>query len=122
VHHPPDLVTLDEARVLQDAEVLEEAGQRHVERFGQLAYRRVAFAQPDEHGAARRVGQRAEHRVESPQMVNHKVNYAPRPAKLSSESSSELARAAAGGACLEAHEQHKPWAGEAVPRSVRFAI
>ncbi len=73
-HHAAGLRPLDEARILQNAQMLDDARQRHAERLGQFAHRALALAEPDQHGPARRVGERAEDGVEpARRIVNHKV-------------------------------------------------
>ena len=75
-HHAADLVAGDEPGVLQDAQMLDEAGERHAERRGQLADRTLALPQLREDGAPRRVGERAEHGVEAGGViVNHLVHF-----------------------------------------------
>jgi hypothetical protein len=76
VHHPSGFVALDEPRVLEDVEMLDEARQRHAEGLRQLADRMISLAQPGEHRAARRIGQRAEQGVKpagGSGIVNHLV-------------------------------------------------
>jgi hypothetical protein len=64
------------ARRLEHAKMLEDRGQRHVERLGQLAHRRPAAGQPREHGTARRIGERAEHRIQPGFLIHYQlVNY-----------------------------------------------
>ena len=63
-HHAADLVAGDEPGVLQDAQMLDEAGERHAEWLGQLADRLLAAAEPGQHRAPRGIGERAEHGVE----------------------------------------------------------
>ncbi len=75
---------------LEDAQVLEDGRQRHVERLGQLADRRPAAGQPRQHGAARRVGERAKHRVQPGFLIhNQLVNYYKKPGLLSRDGSHE---------------------------------
>lgn len=64
-HHAANLLPCDEPRILEDREMLDEAGERHPERLGQRADRTLAVTEPREHGAPGRVGQRAEHGVET---------------------------------------------------------
>ena len=72
MHDAAGLAPLDEAGLLEDAEVLDEARERHAEWLGQRTNRALALAQPAEHGPAGRIGQRAEHRVEVLRgIVNH---------------------------------------------------
>jgi hypothetical protein len=71
-HDAARLVTLDQAGIVENAEVLDEPRQRHVERRGKLADRPRAVAQRREDRAARGIGQRTEHCVERAcVIVNH---------------------------------------------------
>jgi len=71
-------VTLDEAGILEDREVLHESRQRHREGLREIADRCRTFAQPREHGAPRGIRERAEDDVEAARfMVNHLVKYSP---------------------------------------------
>ena len=57
--------------------MLDDGWQRHGEGLGELAHRALAAAQPDQHGAAGGIGQRAEDCVEPAYLiVNHKVQCA----------------------------------------------
>ena len=72
--HPPLLGAADQAGVLEHAQVLHEAGQRHPVRRGQLGHREVAAAQGLEDAAAGGIGQRREHRIELlVRILNHSV-------------------------------------------------
>lgn len=54
-----------EPGVLEHAQVLHEAGERHVVRLRKLAHGApAALAQGLEHGTARRIGERGENRIE----------------------------------------------------------
>ncbi len=72
-HHPPRLAPRDESGLLQDAEVLDEAGQRHPMRHRQLADGALAVAQLRKDGAPSRIGERAEDGVQRQLIVNHMV-------------------------------------------------
>jgi hypothetical protein len=85
IDDPADLVARDEPRILEDVEMLDEAGQRHPERLGQIADRLFPGAQPRERRPAGRVGQRAEDGVETvARILNHMVHCTPARAALSS--------------------------------------
>src|SRR6185369_10639834 len=58
------LAAHDQSRVLEDLEVSRDGGLAHSERLGQLTDRADAGAELLEHGAARRIGQRAEDEAE----------------------------------------------------------
>ena len=71
---PPGLSSRNQAGLLEDADVLDEAGERHAVRRRQLAYRSLAVAELRQHCTARGVGQGAEHGIEGQRpMVNHTV-------------------------------------------------
>jgi hypothetical protein len=73
-HHAAGLFPLDEPRILQNAEMLDESRKRHAEWLGQLPDRAVAMPELGEHGTPRGIGERAEDRVEPlARIVNHKV-------------------------------------------------
>ena len=59
-HHAAGLLSLDEPRILQNAEMLDESRKRHAEWLGQLADRAVAMPELGEHGTPRGIGERAE--------------------------------------------------------------
>jgi hypothetical protein len=63
--------TLDQPRALQHLHMLGSAGERHSERFTQLADRFLAERQVGKHSPPGRIGQRMESRVES--IFNHMV-------------------------------------------------
>jgi hypothetical protein len=76
-HHAAGLFSLDEPRILQNAQMLDESRQRHAERLGQLADRAVAVPELGEHGTPSGIGERTEDRVEPlARIVNHKVKCA----------------------------------------------
>ncbi len=74
---PADLLGADEATRLQDLQVLDDAGEGHVERSGELADRRRASAEPFDHVAAAGVGQGLEHPIERGALVKHVLEYRP---------------------------------------------
>ena len=55
---------------------MEERGQRHVERLGELAHGSCSAAQAPKNGAAGGIGQGVEHFVERDGSVRHGPNYA----------------------------------------------
>ena len=62
--------------VFEHGEVLDDRRQRHLERLGQLAHRRRTRGEALGDRAARRIGQRAEDRVETRRpILNHSVQY-----------------------------------------------
>jgi len=70
------LLPLDEAGVLENAQVPGDRRQRDRERPGELAHRRLGRPrQVRDDRASRRVRQRAERRVEGGGTVNHMVKY-----------------------------------------------
>ena len=60
-----DFLSCDEARVFEDAQMLDEPGERHPEGVGEIPYRVLALPQPGQHGAARRVSQGAKDGIET---------------------------------------------------------
>lgn len=83
-HDAARLLAFDEARALEDREVLDEPGQRHGVRLRQVPHGLFALAKPCEHRASRRIGQRAEHVVERTRLrpaliVNHLVHFSGAP-------------------------------------------
>ena len=64
-----------ESRALQHPHVLRDRRQRHVEARREIADRALALREPRQDGAARRVRECGECRVERPWMVNHMVYY-----------------------------------------------
>ena len=76
-HDPADLFAFDEPGILENGEMLDDAGQRHADRRGQLADRALAVPEPDQDRAPRRIGERAEDGIEpARRIVNHKVKCA----------------------------------------------
>ena len=73
--HTAGLGRGDEAGVGEHAQVLHDRWHRHPVRRGEVADRRVAGREPREDRAARRIGERAERRVEARRILNHKVKY-----------------------------------------------
>jgi hypothetical protein len=74
VDHAALLFPLEESGVLQYAQVLHEAGQRHVERLRERAYGTAAGGERREYAPSRRVGQRRENCVERLRTrLNHMV-------------------------------------------------
>ena len=59
-HHAAGLLSLDEPRILQDSEMLDESRKRHAKWLGQLPDRAVAMPELGEHGTARGIGERTE--------------------------------------------------------------
>ena len=73
-HHAAGLCAHDEARILQNTEMLDESRQRHAEWLGELTHRAFAMPELREHRTPRGVGECAEDDVESiARIVNHKV-------------------------------------------------
>jgi len=76
-HDAADLFAFDEPRILENGQMLDDAGQRHADRRGQLADRALALTEPDQDRAPRRIGERAEDGIEpARRIVNHKVKCA----------------------------------------------
>ena len=76
-HDAADLFAFDEPCILENGQMLDDAGQRHADRRGQLADRALALPEPDQDRAPRRIGERAEHGIEpARRIVNHKVKCA----------------------------------------------
>ena len=77
VHDAADLFPLDQAGILENRQMLDDARQRHADRRGQLSDRALAVPQPEQDRAPRRIGERAEDRIEAARrIVNHKVKCA----------------------------------------------
>lgn len=75
-HHASFLQALDQPSVLENAQVLHKAGQRHVVRLRQLGNGEGAVAQRRENLAPRGIGKRGEDRIERCILIlNHKVKY-----------------------------------------------
>src|SRR5437868_4288895 len=62
--HAPDLPGPHQPATLQDSEMIEEGGQRHGKRGGELADRAGAAAKPREHPPARGIGESAKNAVD----------------------------------------------------------
>src|ERR1044071_8622213 len=78
--HAPDLLRGDEPRLLQHADVLLHARERHVELLGKVRDRRVGAAELLQHAAPRGVGERGERSIKAgPDILNHMVQYIPTP-------------------------------------------
>jgi len=71
--HPPLMLDRRKPGVLQNAYVLGDAGQRHVESFGELADRSLAQRETSKNFSPRRVSERKKGGVEPVGMVNHVV-------------------------------------------------
>ena len=69
--HPADLLRANEAAPFQHLEVLEEGGQRHVERLRQLGHGRGTTAQALEDLPPRGIGQCPEHAIDGWRGVGH---------------------------------------------------
>ena len=84
-HDTSRLVPLDEPRILEDDQVLDEAGERHSVRFGKLADRVLFALESRQHRATRGIGQRTEDVVQPWSLIlNHLVHYRPGTRWLSS--------------------------------------
>jgi len=76
VHDTADLAALDEPGLFEDVQVFDESGQRHPERIRKVPDRTFALAQAREHRPPRRIGERAEDRIEvAAVIVNHMVHF-----------------------------------------------
>jgi len=76
-HHAARLSPLDEPRIMQNPEMLDESRQRHAEWLGQLTHRALAVPELCEHGTPSGIGECAEDGVQpAARIVNHKVKYA----------------------------------------------
>src|SRR5262249_17838100 len=73
--HAPCLLGCDQTSLLQHADVLLHARQRHLEALGQLCDRGVLAPELLDHAAPGRVGQRGEGDVKTGWILNHKVQY-----------------------------------------------
>src|ERR687898_2910511 len=74
--HAPDLLSDDERRLLQDADVLLHAGEGHVELLGKVRDRSVCTPELLEHAASGGVRERGERGIEAgPGILNHMVQY-----------------------------------------------
>jgi hypothetical protein len=75
-HHAACLSPLDEPRIMQNPEMLDESRQRHAEWLGQLTHRALAVPELREDGTPSGIGERAEDGVQPVgRIVNHKVKY-----------------------------------------------
>src|SRR4051794_24980721 len=63
--HAPDLLRGDEPRLLQNADMLLHARERHVERLGELRDRRVGSSELLQNATSRGVRERGERSIES---------------------------------------------------------
>jgi hypothetical protein len=82
--NPASLHRRDEACALERPHVFHEPWQRHRVLGGQRGHGLVPLPEPNEHGAAHRVGQGREGQVQA-LMMNHEVNYCRDPDGLSSD-------------------------------------
>src|SRR5678809_1091115 len=74
--HAPDLLRHDEPGLLQDADVLLHARERHVELLGKVRDRRVCASELLQNTASGGVRERGERGVETePRILNHMVQY-----------------------------------------------
>ena len=85
MHDAAGLAPLDEAGVLEDGQVLDEARERHPERFGKLADGMFPALEAGQHAAPGGVGQCAEDGVEPRGLIlNHLVQFRPAARAVSS--------------------------------------
>lgn len=77
--HPAVSLPSQKPGSLENAEVLGDGGERHVEGLGQLRHRGLAARQVREDRPAGGIGQRRKGRVEGTWMLNHVVKYRRRP-------------------------------------------
>src|SRR6185436_15704971 len=76
--HAPDLLRADEPRLLQNADVLLHARERHLEPLGKVRDRRVGSSELLQHAAPRGVRERGERSIKSGRhILNHMVQYIP---------------------------------------------
>src|SRR5918995_1263844 len=74
--HAPDLLRGDEPRLLQDADVLLDARQGHVELLGEVRNRSVCSPEVLQNAASGGVGECGERRIEAGLVIlNHMVQY-----------------------------------------------
>src|ERR1043166_5077881 len=74
--HASDFLRRDEPRLLQHADVLLHARERHLELLGQVRDRRVGAAEVLQHAAPRGVGERGERGIKAGvRILNHMVQY-----------------------------------------------
>src|SRR5213076_1853948 len=76
IPHTPDLLRGDEPRLLQNADVLLHARERHVERLGKVRDRSVGSSELLQNAAPRGVRERGERSIKSGRLIlNHMVQY-----------------------------------------------
>src|SRR5204863_8810025 len=74
--HAPDLLRGDEPRLLQNADVLLHARERHVERLGKVRDRSVGSSEPLQNATPRGVRERGERSIKPGRhILNHMVQY-----------------------------------------------
>src|SRR5262249_28701812 len=74
--HASHLLCADEPGLLQDADVLLHAGQRHLELLGEARDRRFSLSKLLDHAAAGKGGKRRERKIEiRSRILNHMVQY-----------------------------------------------
>src|SRR5213079_745927 len=80
--HAPDLLRGDEPRLLQNADVLLDARERHVERLGKVRDRSVGSSELLQHATPRGVRERGERSIKSGRLIlNHVVQYLTRASR-----------------------------------------
>lgn len=72
---PTGFVGDDEPALLKDLNVLHDCGERHGQRFGEFADRRLAQSETFDDGAPGRVGEGVEDTVERRLMVKHSLDH-----------------------------------------------
>jgi len=65
----------DQTARLQHVDVLQDGGQRHVQRLTEFAHRRRAAAEPFDHEAPAGIGQRLEHPIQIGRIGKHALEY-----------------------------------------------
>src|SRR6185437_11479340 len=74
--HAPDLLRGDEPRLLQHADVLLHARERHVERLGKVRDRSISSSELLQHAPPRGIRERGERRIKAGRhILNHMVQY-----------------------------------------------
>src|SRR6185437_10952573 len=74
--HAPDLLRGDEPRLLQNADVLLHARERHVEPLGKVRDRSIGSAELLQHAPPRGIRERGERRIKAGRhILNHMVQY-----------------------------------------------